>query len=94
MNIGLDGEHAIVLYGPASNRKTTAALSLALNFSMRGKHGLYIAGEHQTMRVLKSLTLMLSHFTKKEVGEVPGLGQWEGLSARRQQPTLQRSRAS
>ena len=79
MNIGLDGEHAIVLYGPASNRKTTLALSLALNFSMRGKHGLYIAGEHQTMRVLKSLTLMLSHFLKKEVGEVPGLGQWEGL---------------
>jgi hypothetical protein len=79
MNIGLDGEHAIVLYGPASNRKTTLALSLALNFSMRGKHGLYIAGEHQTMRVLKSLTLMLSHFMKKEVGEVPGLGQWEGL---------------
>jgi hypothetical protein len=80
MNIGLDGEHAIVLYGPASNRKTTAALSLALNFSMRGKRGLYIAGEHQTMRVLKSLTLMLAHFMKNEIGEVPGLGQWEGLN--------------
>jgi hypothetical protein len=80
MNIGLDGEHAIVLYGPASNRKTTAALSMALNFSMRGKHGLYIAGEHQTMRVLKSLTLMLSHFLKKEIGEVPGLSRWEGLN--------------
>lgn len=80
MNIGLDGEHAIVLYGPASNRKTTAALSMALNFSMRGKHGLYIAGEHQTMRVLKSLTLMLSHFMKKEIGEVPGLSRWEGLN--------------
>jgi hypothetical protein len=79
MNIGLDGEHAIVLYGPASNRKTTAALSLALNFSMHGKRGLFIAGEHQTMRVLKSLTLMLSHFTKKEIGEVPGLSHWEGL---------------
>ena len=80
INIGLDGEHAIVLFGPASNRKTTAALSLALNFSMRGKHGLFIAGEHQTMRVLKSLTLMLSHFTRKEIGEVPGLSQWEGLN--------------
>ncbi len=80
INIGLDGEHAIVLYGPASNRKTTAALSMALNFSMRGKHGLYIAGEHQTMRVLKSLTLMLSHFMKREIGEVPGLSQWEGLN--------------
>jgi hypothetical protein len=90
MNIGLDGEHAIVLYGPASNRKTTASLSLALNFSMRGKHGLYIAGEHQTMRVLKSLTLMLSHFTKKEIGEVPGLGQWEGLKRKATEADLEK----
>jgi hypothetical protein len=90
INIGLDGEHAIVLYGPASNRKTTAVLSLALNFSMRGKHGLFIAGEHQTMRVLKSLTLMLSHFTKKEIGEVPGLSQWEGLNRKATEADLAR----
>jgi hypothetical protein len=81
MNIGLDGDHAICLCGPASNRKTTAALSIAMNFAITGKNGLFFAGEHQCMKVLKRLTLQLSHFFKNdpEIGSIPGLSKWEGL---------------
>jgi hypothetical protein len=82
MNIGLDGDHAIVLCGPASNRKTTLALSIAMNFAIGGKNGLFFAGEHQCMKVLKRLTLQLSHFFKDdpEIGLIPGLSKWEGLN--------------
>lgn len=81
MNIGLDGDCAICLCGPASNRKTTAALSIAMNFAIIGKNGLFFAGEHQCMKVLKRLTLQLSHFFKDdpEIGHIPGLPKWEGL---------------
>lgn len=81
MNIGLDGDRAICLCGPASNRKTTAALSIAMNFAITGKNGLFFAGEHQCMKVLKRLTLQLSHFFKDdpEIGHLPGLSKWEGL---------------
>ena len=82
MNIGLDGDHAICLCGPASNRKTTAALSMAMNFAIQGKNVLFFAGEHQCMKVLKRLTLQLSHFFKDdpEIGHIPGLSKWEGLN--------------
>jgi hypothetical protein len=82
MNIGLDGDCAICLCGPASNRKTTAALSLAMNFAITGKNGLFFAGEHQCMKVMKRLTLQLSHFFKNdvEIGALPGLSGWEGLN--------------
>lgn len=82
MNIGLDGDRAICLCGPASNRKTTAALSIAMNFAIGGKNGLFFAGEHQCMKVLKRLTLQLGHFFKNDpdIGEIPGLSKWEGLN--------------
>lgn len=80
MNIGLDGDHAICLCGPASSRKTTAALSMAMNFAIQGKNVLFFAGEHQCMKVLKRLTLQLSHFFKEDIGHIPGLSKWEGLN--------------
>src|SRR5208337_2476616 len=82
MNIGLDGDCAICLCGPASNRKTTFALSIAMNFAITGKSGLFFAGEHQCMKVLKRLTLQLSHFFKDnpDIGRIPGLNKWEGLN--------------
>ena len=82
MNIGLDGDHAICFCGPASNRKTTAVLSIAMNFAIQGKNVLFFAGEHQCMKVLKRLTLQLSHFFKDdpEIGNIPGLSKWEGLN--------------
>jgi hypothetical protein len=82
MNIGLDGDHAICLCGPASNRKTTFMLSIAMNFAIQGKNVLFFAGEHQCMKVLKRLTLQLSHFFKSDIdiGVIPGLSKWEGLN--------------
>lgn len=88
MNIGLDGSHAIVLYGPAANRKTTTALSMALNFAMQGKHGLFLAGEHGRIKIEKSLTIMFSHYLRKDpsnpqsdgIDTIPGLSKWEGLN--------------
>jgi hypothetical protein len=80
MNIGLDGEHAIVICGPASSRKTTAALTLALNFAMTGKRGLILAGEHNRMKIQKRLTLMLSYYLREEVGVIPSLNKWEGIN--------------
>jgi hypothetical protein len=95
MNIGLDGDHAICLCGPASNRKTTAALSMAMNFAIQGKNGLFFAGEHQCMKVLKRLTLQLSHFFKDdpEIGKIPGLSKWEGLNRTATEEDLQRVKA-
>jgi hypothetical protein len=88
MSIGLDGSHAIVLYGPAANRKTTTALSLALNFAMQGKHGLFLCGEHSRMKIEKSLAIMFSHYLRKDPNDpnsggidvIPGLSKWEGLN--------------
>jgi len=82
MNIGLDGDRAICLCGPASNRKTTAALSIALNFAINSKNGLFFAGEHRADKLLKKLTLQLSHYFKgdPEIGFIPGLSKWEGLN--------------
>lgn len=92
MNIGLDGDHAICLCGPASNRKTTAALSMSMNFAIQGKNGLFFAGEHQCMKVLKRLTLQLSHFFRDdpEIGKIPGLSKWEGLNRTATEEDLQR----
>lgn len=78
MNVGLDGEHAVVICGPASSRKTTAALTFAYNFAKEGKHGLFFAGEHQAMKIKKRLTLMFSEDMREEVGIIPGLNKWEG----------------
>jgi hypothetical protein len=78
MNIGLDGDRALCLCGPASNRKTTAVLSIGMNFAITGKNGLFFAGEHQCMKVLKRLTLQLTHFFPDL--RVPGLSAWEGLN--------------
>lgn len=87
MNIGLDGNHAIVLYGPASNRKTNAAMTIALNFAMQGKRGLFLAGEHLKEKINKRLTLMLSYYLRKTennpegiVPVIPGLPAWEGIN--------------
>lgn len=80
MNIGLDGEHALVICGPASSRKTTAALTLALNFAMTGKRGLFLAGEHNRMKIQKRLTLMLSYYLREQVGVIPSLNEWEGVN--------------
>lgn len=88
MNIGLDGDHAICLCGPASNRKTTLALSMTLNMGITGKNVLFFAGEHLPRKLLKKLTLQLSHFFKDptsplydvELGNIPGLSKWEGLN--------------
>ena len=81
MNIGLDGEHAIVVCGPASSRKTTAVLTFAYNFAKEGKHGLFFAGEHQSMKVKKRLTLMFAQDMRDEVGIIPSLNKWEGNGA-------------
>jgi hypothetical protein len=86
MNIGLDGMRAIVIYGPAANRKTTLALTLALNFAMQGKRGLFLAGEHGRLKIEKSLTVMFSHYLRKSdtnpegLDVIPGLNKWEGLN--------------
>lgn len=87
MNIGLDGNHAIVLYGPAANRKTNAAMTIALNFAMQGKRGLFLAGEHHKLKIEKRLTLMLSYYLRQTddnpngiVPVIPGLPKWEGLT--------------
>jgi hypothetical protein len=80
-NIGLDGDRYICLCGPSNNRKTTAVLSIALNLAIQGHHGLFFAGEHQKPKLLKKLTLQLSHFFRddEEIGHIPGLNNWEGL---------------
>ena len=80
-NIGLDGDRAICFCGPSSNRKTTAVMSLALNFAIQDKNVLFFAGEHHHTKVLDKLTLQLSHFYKEdpEIGFIPGLSSWEGL---------------
>lgn len=88
MNIGLDGDRAICFCGPASNRKTTLALSVTLNFGINGKNVLFFAGEHLPRKLLKKLTLQLSHFFKDEssplydaeIASIPGLSKWEGLN--------------
>jgi hypothetical protein len=81
MNIGLDGNRAICFCGPSNNRKTTAVLSLALNFAINNKNILFFAGEHQSTKILDKLTLQLSHFYKddEDIGVIPGLSAWEGL---------------
>ena len=82
MNIGLDGNRAICFCGPSNNRKTTAVMSLTLNFAIQGKNGIFFAGEHHHTKVLDKLTLQLSHFYKEdpEIGPIPGLGKWESLN--------------
>src|SRR5271157_4630176 len=81
-NIGLDGDRAICFCGPSSNRKTTAVMSIALNFAIQGKNGIFFAGEHHHTKVLDKLTLQLGHFYKDnpEIGPIPGLSKWEGLN--------------
>lgn len=81
INIGLGGASAICFMGPSDNRKSTAVLSLAMNFAIGGKRVLFLAGEHQVDRVLKKLTLMLTHFNEKlGLPPVPSLRAWEGLN--------------
>ncbi len=82
MNIGLDGNRAICFCGPSNNRKTTAVLSLALNFAIQGKNILFFAGEHQSTKIQDKLTLQLTHFYKddEEIAGIPGLSAWEGLN--------------
>lgn len=84
-NIGLDSNHAIVIYGPANNRKTNFAMTIALNFAMQGKRGLFLAGEHLREKIEKRLTLMLSYYLRKDennpdgiVPVIPNLTAWEG----------------
>jgi hypothetical protein len=84
VNIGLDGERSLVIYGAANNRKSTAVLTIALNFAMQGKNGLVLVGEHLKMHILKRLTLMLGyHFRRNDdnpdgIGILPQLSIWEG----------------
>jgi hypothetical protein len=84
-SIGLDGNHALVFYGPASNRKTNAVMTVGLNFAMQGKRGLFLAGEHLRSKIEKRLTLMLSYYLRRDaknpdglVPVIPGLPKWEG----------------
>ena len=63
------------------NSDTTAALSVAMNFAIKGKNVLFFAGEHRSEKLLKRLTLQLAHFFKdvEGIGRIPGLSEWEGL---------------
>jgi hypothetical protein len=81
-NIGLDGDRYICICGPSNNRKSTWMLSVAMNLAIQGKNVLFFAGEHRKDKVLKKLTLQLSHFFREDesVGHIPGLSQWEGLN--------------
>jgi hypothetical protein len=95
MNIGLDGNHAIAVYGPASNRKTNFVMSMALNFAMDGKRGLLLVGEHQRLKIEKRLTLMLSYYLRKDeknpdglVPVIPGLRAWESRNVTATQDDL------
>ena len=81
-NIGLEGERTIFFYGPASNRKTTALMTVALNGALRGRNGLLLVGEHQGMPTYKTLLLMLAHYFKDDpdIGALPDRAGWEGLN--------------
>jgi hypothetical protein len=81
-NIGLDGSRYICFCGPSNNRKTTAVMSLGLNYAIQGKNGIFFAGEHQVDKVLDKLTLQLSHFYREdpEIGPIPGSHAWDGLT--------------
>lgn len=95
MNIGLDGNHALAIYGPASNRKTNFVMSMALNFAMDGKRGLLLVGEHLREKIEKRLTLMLSYYLRKDeknpeglVPVIPGLSAWESRNVTATQEDL------
>ena len=76
LNIGLDNEHAICIYGPSNNAKTSLALTLAYNFARNGKNGLIFVGEHQAEKVEKRLAIIHSdNFKDRFV--VPGISAWE-----------------
>jgi hypothetical protein len=88
LNIGIDGSRAICLCGPASNRKTTLALSMTLNAAIHGKNVLFFAGEHMPRKLLKKLTLALTHFFRdpdsamydEQIANIPALQKWENLN--------------
>jgi hypothetical protein len=80
-NIGLDGERTIFVYGPASNRKTTMLMTIALHAAMQNKNGLLLVGEHQGIPTMKSIALMAGHYLKDDpdIGVLPDRAGWEGL---------------
>jgi hypothetical protein len=76
LNIGLDNEHAVCIYGPSNNAKTSLALTLAYNFARNGKNGLIFVGEHQAEKVEKRLAIIHSdNFKDRFI--IPGISAWE-----------------
>jgi hypothetical protein len=81
-HIGLNGERAICIYGPANVGKTTFLMTCAVNMAMSGKNVLVLIGEHQAIPMMKTLTLMLGSFVKDdpEIGVLPDRDAWEGIN--------------
>lgn len=81
-HIGLSGERAICIYGPANVGKTTFLMTIAVNMAMSGKNVLVLIGEHQAIPMMKTLTLMLGSFVKDdpEIGVLPDRDAWEGIN--------------
>jgi hypothetical protein len=89
LRLGLDNEHAIVIYGPSNNAKTSFTLSLAYNFAKQGKHGIIFVGEHQAETVEESLAMLHSQLPKFRTRfTIPPIARFQSAD-KRLKPTAQ-----